>query len=129
MLRGIRGAIQVEDNTGEDILKASIVLMQRLIEANNVQPKNVTAVFFTVTSDLNAAFPAEVLKHLGWSSVPFLCSQEIPVPESMQKILRVLILFETTLEQDQIRHQYLGATAALRPDLESDSTREGGSKK
>jgi chorismate mutase len=128
MLRGIRGAIQVEDNTGEDILKGSIVLMQRLIEANNVQPKNVTAVFFTVTSDLNAAFPAEVRKHLGWSLVPFLCSQEIPVPESMQKILRVLVLFETTLEQDQIRHQYLGATAALRPDLESASTREGGSK-
>lgn len=129
MLRGIRGAIQVEDNTGEDILKASIVLMHRLIEANNVQAKNVAAVFFTVTSDLNAAFPAEVRKHLGWSSVPFLCSQEIPVPESMQKILRVLVLFETMLEQDEIRHQYLGATAALRPDLESASTREGGSKK
>jgi chorismate mutase len=129
MLRGIRGAIQVEDNTGEDILKGSIVLMQRLIEANNVQAKNVAAVFFTVTSDLNAAFPAEVRKHLGWSSVPFLCSQEIPVPESMPKILRVLVLFETTLEQDEIRHQYLGATAALRPDLESASTREGGSKK
>jgi chorismate mutase len=129
MLRGIRGAIQVEDNTGEDILKASIVLMQRLIEANNVQAKNVAAEFFTVTSDLNAAFPAEVRKHLGWNSVPFLCSQEIPVPESMQKILRVLVLFETTLEQDQIRHQYLGATVALRPDLESASTREGGSKK
>jgi chorismate mutase len=129
MLRGIRGAIQVEDNTGEDILKASIVLMQRLIEANNVQAKNVAAVFFTVTSDLNAAFPAEVRKHLGWRSVPFLCSQEIPVPESMQKILRVLVLVETSLEQDEIRHQYLGATAALRPDLESASTREGGSKK
>lgn len=129
MLRGIRGAIQVEDNTGEDILKASIVLMQRLIDANKVQAKNVAAVFFTVTSDLNASFPAEVRKHLGWSSVPFLCSQEIPVPESMPKILRVLVLFETTLEQDEIRHQYLGATAALRPDLESASTREGGSKK
>jgi chorismate mutase len=129
MLRGIRGAIQVEDNTGEDILKASIVLMQRLIEANNVHAKNVAAVFFTVTSDLDAAFPAEVRKHLGWNSVPFLCSQEIPVPESMQKILRVLVLFETTLEQDEIRHQYLGATVALRPDLQSASTREGGSKK
>lgn len=129
MLRGIRGAIQVEDNTGEDILKASIVLMQRLIDANKVQAKNVAAVFFTVTSDLNAAFPAEVRKHLGWNSVPFLCSQEIPVPESMQKILRVLVLFETSLEQDEIRHQYIGATAALRPDLESASTREGGSKK
>jgi chorismate mutase len=128
MLRGIRGAIQVEDNTGEDILKASIVLMQRIIEANLVQAKNVAAVFFTVTPDLNAAFPAEVRKHLGWNAVPFLCSQEIPVPESMPKILRVLVLFETSLTQDEIRHQYLGAAAALRADL-SDSTREGGFKK
>lgn len=126
MLRGIRGAIQVEDNTGEDVLKASIVLMQRLIEVNSVLAKNVAAVFFTVTPDLNAAFPAEVRKHLGWNSVPFLCSQEIPVPDSMPNILRVLVLFETLLEQDQIRHQYLGAASALRPDLQSDSTGEGG---
>lgn len=128
MLRGIRGAIQVEDNTGEDILKASIVLMQRIIEANSIQAKNVAAVFFTVTPDLNAAFPAEVRKYLHWNSVPFLCSQEIPVPESMPKILRVLVLCETSLAQDEICHQYLGAAAALRSDL-SDSTREGGSKK
>lgn len=129
MLRGIRGAIQAERNTAEDILHAATILMERLIEANSVQIKNVAAVFFTVTPDLNAAFPAEVRKHLGWTSVPFLCSQEIPVPDSMRNILRVLVLFETSLEQDQIRHQYLGAASALRPDLESDSAREGGFKK
>ncbi|MCI0417541.1 chorismate mutase [bacterium] len=129
MLRGIRGAIQAERNTAEDILHAATILMERLIEVNSVQIKNVAAVFFTVTPDLNATFPAEVRKHLGWTSVPFLCSQEIPVPDSMRNILRVLVLFETSLEQDQIRHQYLGAASALRPDLQSDSAREGGFKK
>jgi chorismate mutase len=129
MLRGMRGAIQVERNEAEDILNASAILMKRLINANEIQADNVAAVFFTVTPDLDAAFPAAVRKEIGWNSVPFLCSQEIPVPESLRQVLRVLVLCETTLKPDEIRHQYLGAASTLRPDLRNESVREGGLKK
>jgi chorismate mutase len=125
MLRGIRGAIQVDENEPDEILNAAAILMKRLIEANGIQADSVAAVFFTVTPDLNAAFPAAVRKEIGWNSVPFLCSQEIPVPNSLRQILRVLVLCETALGPDEIRHQYVGTASSLRPDL----TREGGFQK
>jgi chorismate mutase len=125
----MRGAIQVEHNEPEDILNSAAILMKRLIDANQIHADSVAAVFFTVTPDLNAAFPAAVRKELGWNSVPFLCSQEIPVPESLRQVLRVLVLCETSLKADEIRHQYLGAASKLRPDLRDESVREGGLQK
>jgi len=117
MLRGIRGAIQIETNETATIISAAEILMRKLIEANGVTAQSVSAVFFTVTPDLNAAFPAAVRSRIGWDLVPFLCGQEIPVERSLQRILRVLVLCETERDQEQIEHQYLGAAAALRPDL------------
>ena len=119
MLRGIRGAIEVKGNTASDILAAAEELMRALIEANGVNRAFVSAVFFTVTPDLNASFPAAVRNKIGWNQVPFLCSQEIPVEGALQKILRVLVLWETDHAQEEIRHQYLGSAASLRPDLKS----------
>jgi chorismate mutase len=119
MIRGIRGAIDVASNEGTSILAAAGKLMRAIIEANDVDSKLVSAVFFTVTPDLNATFPAAVRKQIGWNLVPFLCGQEIPVEGSPQKILRVLVLWETTRAQEEIRHQYLDGAATLRPDLKS----------
>ncbi len=117
MTRGVRGAIQAQANTRESILEGARQLMTQIISANAVEAGKVAAVFFTVTPDLDAAFPAEVRKSIGWHTVPFLCSQEIPVPGSLSRVLRVLVLLETERSQEGIKHQYLGAAAPLRPDL------------
>ena len=119
MIRGIRGAIQVSENEGLSIVSAADALMTSLIAANQILRANVSAVFFTVTPDLNAAFPAAVRANLGWQTVPFLCGQEIPVAGALERVLRVLILVETDLGQEQIQHIYLGGAASLRPDLAS----------
>lgn len=117
MQRGVRGAIQVETNQAAAILSAAERLMRAIIEANDIRPERASSVFFTVTSDLNATFPAEVRTRLGWSLVPFLCAQEISVPGALERVLRVLVLFETEMRQEEISHQYLGAAQVLRPDL------------
>jgi chorismate mutase len=118
MIRGIRGAIQVSANESLAIISAADALMTALIAANQILRTNVSAVFFTVTPDLNASFPAAVRTNLGWDLVPFLCGQEIPVEASLERVLRVLILVETDLTQEQVQHKYLGGAASLRPDLE-----------
>ena len=117
MVRGIRGAIQATRNERGAILEAAGELMAALIESNRIVKENVSAVFFTVTSDLDAAFPAAIRSTLGWEFVPFLCGQEIPVPDAPERILRVLILFHTDADQNEIQHQYLRGAASLRPDL------------
>lgn len=121
MLRGVRGAIQSADNRRHSILEAAQELITAVIESNDIQAEKVASVFFTVTADLNAAFPAEVRGKVGWDLVPFLCGGEIPVPGSLERVIRVLVLFETDRSQAEIRHQYLGAAEGLRPDLMKES--------
>ncbi len=116
-VRGIRGAIRVKDNTPEDICRATVELLQTIISVNEIETEDIASIFFTTTPDLNADFPASAARELGWNLVPLLCAREIDVPGSMTRLIRVLLHVNTTKSQDQIKHQYLGEAAVLRPDL------------
>ncbi len=117
-LRGIRGANTVTENTAEAILESTRVLLEAICEANpQLDPQDIAAVFFTLTPDLNAAYPAYAARQMGWTQVPLLSAQEVPVPDGMPRVVRVLILWNTDLPQKDIHHVYLGEAAQLRPDL------------
>lgn len=118
-VRGIRGAIRVEANTAEAILDAACTLLREMTRANTLVAEDVAAVVFTCTPDLDAAFPAEAARTLGWDRVPLLCSREMDVPGAMSRVLRVLMLVNTSATQEQIVHTYLGEAERLRPDLGS----------
>lgn len=118
MVRGIRGAITIENNTEQEITEASTELCQVLIQQNQIDPETVAQVLFTVTEDVTAAFPAKVLREFpGWSFVPVVCAQEIPVPGSLPLCIRVLLTVNTEVKQDEIEHAYLRDAIKLRPDL------------
>ncbi|WP_337844651.1 chorismate mutase [Thermus sp.] len=120
MVRGIRGAITVEEDTPEAILQATAELLQKMLEANNIQShEELAAIIFTVTEDLTSAFPAEAARRLGMNRVPLLSAREIPVPGSLPRVIRVLALWNTQTPQDRVRHVYLREAVRLRPDLES----------
>ncbi len=116
-VRGIRGAIKAQGNTAEDICRATAELLKAIVEVNEIRTEDIASIFFTTTPDLNADFPATAARELGWNLVPLLCAREIDVPGSMPKLIRVLMHVNTTKTQDQIKHQYLGEAAVLRPDL------------
>jgi chorismate mutase len=118
--RGIRGATTVEADTAEAILSATAELLARILEANDVDSSDVASAQFTVTCDLTAAFPARAARDLGWRDVPLLNAQEVPVPGSLARCVRVLIHWNTAKLQSEIRHVYLRGAAVLRPDLQSE---------
>jgi chorismate mutase len=114
--RGIRGAITVEKNNKEDILKETTVLLKSIIKENSIELEDISSIFFSVTSDLNQAFPALAARNLGITEAALLCFHEIAVPNSLSKCLRVLIHINTPKKQIEIKHIYLKKAAALRPD-------------
>ena len=116
MLRGVRGATVAEDNTREAILRATEELLKKMVEANRIQTEDIASIFFSVTHDLNAEFPAVAARNLGMSQVPLLCLNEIPVAGSLPKCIRLLIHANVDLAQNDVRHIYLHAAAQLRPD-------------
>lgn len=115
--RGIRGATRVEQNTKEHILTASKNLILAIVRENDIKADDIAGVFFTATSDLNAEFPAYAVRDLGWRMVPVLCAQEMNVPNAMTRVIRILVFVNSSKPQEQIKHQYLGETKKLRPDL------------
>jgi chorismate mutase len=114
--RGIRGATTVEEDTPEAILAATRELLMGMIKLNGIKPEDVGSVIFTTTVDLNAQYPAVAARQLGWHEVPLLCAHEMNVPNSLQKCLRILVMWNTTKTQQEIRHVYLKDAATLRPD-------------
>ena len=114
IVRGIRGATTVVENKADLIHAATSELLLEMIAKNKIKPQDIAAVFFSATPDLNAAFPAKAARNLGWDTVPLFCQVEIDVPDSLKCCIRVLILINTSLTQDQIEHVYLKETVSLR---------------
>jgi len=114
--RGIRGATTVEKNTAEAILAATRELLELIVEANDLKVKDVASAIFTTTPDLTAAFPAKAAREMGWRDVALLDAQEIPVPGSLERCVRVLIHWNTEKSAAEIRHVYLRGARTLRPD-------------
>ena len=112
--RGIRGATTADANTDEAIYSATRDMLQELINLNDINQEQVAAAYFTVTSDLDAAFPAAAARQLGWNNVALMCSTEIPVPDSMGQCIRVMILYNTETSQEDIVNVYLKGTDVLR---------------
>ena len=91
--KGIRGAITVDDNTPESIGAATIKLLKEMTKRNNVDLELISHVIFSLTKDLNADFPAKYARiNLKWKDVPMMCFNEIDVPNSLRKCLRVLMV-------------------------------------
>jgi chorismate mutase len=88
-----------------------------VVAANDLSVDDVTSVIFTATPDLDAAYPAHAAREMGWADTPLLCMQEMAVAGSLPRCIRVLIHWNTNHSPHEIRHVYLGAARALRPDL------------
>lgn len=114
--RGIRGATTALANTAEDILEATLELMQALIALNDLDTGDVASAIFTTTPDLTATFPAIAAREIGWNEVPLMCSHEMDVPASLQKAVRVLVHVNTSRSASEIKHVYLKDARKLRPE-------------
>jgi chorismate mutase len=114
--RGIRGATTVETDSAAAILAATRELLSRIVALNGIDVQEVASALFTVTPDLTAAFPAQAAREMGWGNTALLDAQEIPVPGSLPRCIRVLVHWNTDRTQAEIHHVYLHGTAVLRPD-------------
>jgi chorismate mutase len=114
-IRAARGAIVIREDTKEEILGGTERLMSQLLQRNALTPEQLVSVIFTTTPDLRSAFPAEAARQMGLSAVPLLCASEIDVEGAMERVVRVLIHFES--EGSEVSHVYMEGAESLRDDL------------
>ena len=118
MTRAIRGAITVKKNTQEAIKKSTVELLKTMLEENEIETSQISHAIFTMTKDLNAAYPAKFARtELDFSNVPMMCYQELDIENSLAMCLRIMLVVNCEKKQSEIKHVYLKGAEILRPDL------------
>lgn len=118
MIRGIRGATTVTEDSAQHILEETEKLILTMARENNIQPEDVASVIVSTTTDIRAAFPAKAVRSIPkWTYVPVMCTHEMDVPGAITLCIRVLMHVNTDRAQHDIQHIYLNEAMKLRPDL------------
>jgi chorismate mutase len=114
----VRGAAQAERNDRDSILATADELMRELIARNELAPERMISCILTCTDDLDAEFPAVAARRIGLDAVPLLCTREMVVPGSMERVIRAMVHYYAPRNHEPA-HTYLGSARELRSDLHS----------
>lgn len=117
MVRAFRGAITVSSNDKDEILSSTAVLYDEIVKENSLNPDDFICMFFSLTPDLDAVFPAKAVRERGVTNVPLMCMSEIPVDGALEKCVRILLLSNSDKGLGEIKHIYMRDAVKLRPDL------------
>jgi chorismate mutase len=120
VVRAVRGATSVDEDTPEAILESTAELLTEVLERNDLETDDLISIIFTMTPDLHSEFPALAARQAGLTPIPLLCASEIPVPGSLGMCIR-LLLHCTVPGDRRVQHVYLREARKLRPDLSEDA--------
>lgn len=116
-VRALRGATTIGKNLHKEIVYETKNLLSEIVQANSISKDDIISVIFSTTRDINAAFPAVAAREMGWTDIPLMCTNEMEVPGSLEKCIRVLMHINTDKSNSQLKHIYLKEAKKLRPDL------------
>lgn len=125
-VRAVRGAIQIDRDDPDAIRTGTGALLTEIMRRNDLGADDIISVLFTMTPDLASGFPATAARRLGLSDVPLLCATEIPVPDALARVIRLLAHVASDRPRSAIEHVYLRGAARLRPDLAEPGQPEPG---
>lgn len=116
VLRALRGATTADANTAAAIQAAVAELVEVLTARNGLAGEQLVSVTFSVTSDLDACFPAAIARRQpGWEQVALLDCQQMAVAGDLPRCIRLLA--HAWLNPQLVpMHPYLREAARLRPD-------------
>ena len=112
----IRGATTSSGNTIKEIEDAVKELIDELISRNNLDLKKILSITFSVTSDIDACFPASIArKCCKLDTVAFLDCQQMYVPNDIDYCIRLMALVILPRSESP-NHPYLRGASNLRAD-------------
>ena len=116
-LRAIRGAIQLDVDEREHLVKSTAELLTKTLHANEIENGQLVSILFTSTPDITSEFPAVAARELDLGDVPLMCFVEMDVVRAMPRVIRILIMVESDKARSEIQHVYLRGAKALRQDI------------
>ncbi len=117
VLRALRGATTLEEDTAEQVSERVRALVGSMLERNGIAHDDLVSILFTATDDIASMFPATAARSLGLGDVPLICARELGVAGAMPLCIRVLMHFYTERSREGLHHVYLEGARGLRDDL------------
>lgn len=116
-VRAVRGATTVEIDERDHLLDRTRELIDAVLNRNALTSDDLISIWFTMTPDLHAAFPAEAARLGGITNVPLMCAQELAIDSGIARCIRLLAHVHTAKSAHDLRHVYLHEARQLRTDL------------
>lgn len=117
VLRAVRGATTVEEDTVEQVSERVQALVRQVLERNAIAHDDLVSILFTATDDVVSMFPATAARAAGLGDVPLLCARELAVEGGTPRCIRVMVHAYTSRSRGELHHVYLEGARALRDDL------------
>jgi chorismate mutase len=117
VLRAVRGATTVDEDTAEQVTERVRALMEAILERNAIEHDDIVSILFTATDDVTSMYPATAARQCGLTDVALLGARELPVEGGTPRCIRVLVHAYSSLAKDELRHVYLEGARGLRDDL------------
>ncbi len=117
VLRALRGATTLEEDTVEQVNERVRELVSSMLERNGIDHDDLVSILFTATDDVVSIFPATAARSLGLGDVPLICARELMITGAMPRCIRVLMHFYTERSREELHHVYLEGARGLRDDL------------
>lgn len=112
-VRAIRGAIQLDHDSRDEVESRTKELLTRIIADNGLTPDEVVFVLFTSTTDITSGFPAAAVPDAGLPGVPRMCAVEMDVEGGLPLVIRAVVFAESDTPRSAARHVYLRGAEAL----------------
>lgn len=109
----IRGAVQLDVDTRDEVELRTVELIQRIMADNALTAPDVVFVLFTCTADITSGFPAAAVPAAGLPEVPRMCAVEMDVEGALPLTLRAVVFAETDMARSAVRHVYLRGAQVL----------------
>ncbi len=117
VLRAVRGATTLDEDTAEQVSSRVRALVEAMVSRNGVEHDDIVSILFTATDDITSMFPATAARSLGLGDVPLICARELGVVGGRPLCVRVLMHLYTERSRGDLHHLYLEGARSLRDDL------------
>jgi chorismate mutase len=119
VVRALRGATTIDEDTPEQITERVGGLLKVLFERNSVRSDDLISIVFNATDDIRSMFPATGARQMfpDLADVPLMNCRELEIEGALPRCIRVLAHLYTDLPRDGLRHVFLEGATVLRPDL------------
>ena len=115
-MTAIRGATTINEDCKEEVSTAVEELLDEIFTANSLKKEEITAMIFSLTTDIHSYHPAKAARECGYDFAPLFAAIEPEIAGALKLCIRVMLLVDRA-KNIAVKHIYQRGAKILRKDI------------